>query len=49
MYVICHFSLASCDIFSPCLIFASLVNMCLGMFLFVFILCRALSVLPGLG
>ena len=42
MYVICHFSLASYNIFSLCLIFASLVNMCLGMFLFVFILCRAL-------
>ena len=28
--------------FSLCLIFVSLINMCLGMFLFVFILCRTL-------
>ena len=38
MYVICCFSLAS----SLCLIFVSLINMYLGMFFFVFILCRTL-------
>ena len=46
MYVIC-FSLAAFNIFSLYLIFDSLFNMCLGVFLLGFIL-YGISVLPGL-
>uniref|UniRef100_A0A8C9CTW2 Uncharacterized protein n=1 Tax=Phocoena sinus TaxID=42100 RepID=A0A8C9CTW2_PHOSS len=38
LYVICCFSLAAFNIFSLILIFDSLINMCLGMFLLGFIL-----------
>ena len=38
LYVICCFSLAAFNIFSFYLIFDSLINMCLGMFLLGFIL-----------
>ena len=38
LYVICCFSLAAFNIFSLYLIFESLINMCLGMFLLGFIL-----------
>ena len=38
LYVICCFSLAVLNIFSLCLIFVILTNMCLSMFLFGFIL-----------
>ena len=41
-YVICWFSLAAFNIFSLYLIFDSLINMCLGMFLLGFILCGTL-------
>ena len=34
LYVICCFSLAAFNTFSLCLIFVSLINMCLGVFLF---------------
>ena len=37
-YVICCFSLAAFNIFSLYLISDSLINMCLGMFLFGFVL-----------
>ena len=40
LYVICCFSLAVFNIHSFCLIFVSLINMCLGMFLLGFILYR---------
>ena len=49
LYVICCFSLAAFNIFSLYLIFVSLINMCLGMFLLENSLsCMGLSVLPGL-
>ena len=38
LYVICHFSLVAFNILSLSLIFVSLINMCLGVFLFGFIL-----------
>ena len=38
LYVTCCFSLAAFNILSLCLIFVSLINMCLGMFLLGFIL-----------
>ena len=38
LYVICHFSLAAFNNFSLSLIFASLITMCLGVFLLGFIL-----------
>ena len=41
-YVICWFSLAAFNICSLYLIFVSLINMHLGVFLFVFILCGSL-------
>ena len=47
MCVICCFSLAAFNIFYLCLIFDSLINMCLGVFLLGFIL-HGLSALPGL-
>ena len=37
-YVTCCFSLAAFNILSLCLVFVSLISMCLGMFLFRFIL-----------
>ena len=42
LYVTCCFSLAAFDILSFCLVFVSLISMCLGMFLLGFFLCRAL-------
>ena len=45
LYVICCFSLAAFNIFSLYLIFDSLINMCLGMFLLIFILCGTLCFL----
>ena len=47
LYVICCFSLAAFNIFSLYLIFDSLINMCLGVFL-LDLSCMALSALPGL-
>ena len=41
LYVICYFPLVAFNIFSWCLIFVSLNNMCLGMILLGFILYRA--------
>ena len=41
-YVICCFSLAALNNFSLCLIFDSLINMCLGVFLLGFILYETL-------
>ena len=41
-YVPCFFSLAAFNIFSLCLVFVSLISMCLGMFLLGFILCGTL-------
>ena len=38
LYVICCFSLAAFNIYSLCLIFVSLINVCLGMFLLEFLL-----------
>ena len=38
LYVICHFSFVAFHILSLSLIFVSLITMCLGMFLLVFIL-----------
>ena len=38
LYVTCCFSLAAFNILSLCLVFVSLINMCLGMFLLKFIL-----------
>ena len=38
LYVICHFSLVAFNILSLSLIFVILINMCLGVFLFGFIL-----------
>ena len=38
LYVTCFFSLAAFNILSLCLIFVSLINMCLGLFLHGFIL-----------
>ena len=38
LYVICCFSLATFNILSLCLVFVSLISMCLGMFLLGFIL-----------
>ena len=46
LYVICCFSLGAFNILSLYLIFDSLINMCLDLFLFGFIL-YGLSVLPG--
>ena len=40
--VTCCFSLAAFNILSLCLVFVSLISMCLGVFLFRFILCGAL-------
>ena len=40
--VICCFSLAAFNICSLCLIFVNLINMCLGVFHLVFILCETL-------
>ena len=45
LYVICCFSLAAFNIFSLYLIFDSLINMCLGVFLLGFILCGTLCFL----
>ena len=42
LYVTCSFSLAIFNILSLCLIFVSLINMCLGMFLLEFIFCGTL-------
>ena len=42
LYVTCCFSLAAFNILSLCLVLVSLMNMCLGMFLFGFILCGTL-------
>ena len=38
MYVLCCFSLAAFNILSLCLVFVSLISVCLGMFLLEFIL-----------
>ena len=43
LYVTCCFSLAAFNTFSLCLIFVSLINMSLSVFLFGFILCRTLG------
>ena len=48
LYVICCFSLVAFNILSLSLIFVSLINMCLGLFLLVFIQYGTLSALPGL-
>ena len=48
MYVICPFPLVAFDILSLSLIFVSLITVCLGVFLIVFILPGSL-LLPGLG
>ena len=42
LYVTCCFSLDAFNILSLCLIFVSLISMCLGMFLLGFILCGTL-------
>ena len=42
--VICCFSLAAFNIYSLCLIFVNLINMCLGVFRLGFILCGTLCV-----
>ena len=42
LYVTCCFSLAAFSILSLCLVFVSLISMCLGMFLLGFILYRIL-------
>ena len=42
LHVTCCFSLAAVNILSLCLIFVSLISMCLGMFLLGFILCGTL-------
>ena len=42
LYVTCCFSLAAFNILSWCLVFVSLISMCLGMFLLGFILFRTL-------
>ena len=42
LYVTCCFSLAAFHIFSLCLVFVSLISMCLGMFFLGFILCGTL-------
>ena len=42
LYVICHFSVVAFSNFSLSLIFASLISMCLGVFLLGFILTRTL-------
>ena len=42
LYVTCCFSLAAFNILSLCLVFVSLINMCLGVFLLGFILYRTL-------
>ena len=48
LYVICCFSLIAFNIFSLSLIFFSLVNTCLNVFLFGDLSCRRLSPFPGL-
>ena len=45
LYVICCFSLAAFNILSLCLVFVSLISMCLGMFLLRFILHGTLHLL----
>ena len=45
LYVACCFSLVIFNIFSLCLVFVSLISMCLGMFLFGFILYGTLCLL----
>ena len=45
LYVIYCFSLAAFNILSLCLVFVSLISMCLGMFLLGFILCGTLCLL----
>ena len=45
MYVTCCFSLAAFNILSLCLVFVSLISMCLGMFLLGFILYETLCLL----
>ena len=42
LYVTCFFCLADFNILSLCLVFVSLISMCLGMFLLGFILCGTL-------
>ena len=44
-YVTCCFSLAAFNILSLCLVLVSLISMCLGVFLFWFILCGTLYLL----
>ena len=44
-YVTCYFSLAAFNILSLCLVLVSLISMCLGVFLFWFILCGTLYLL----
>ena len=45
LYVTCCFSLAAFSIFSLCLVFVSLISMCLGLFLLGFILYGTLFLL----
>ena len=45
LYVTCCFSLAAFNILSLCLVFVSLINMCLGVFLLGFILYGTLHLL----
>ena len=45
LYVTCCFSLAASNILSLCLVFVSLISMCLGMFLLGFILHGTLGLL----
>ena len=48
LYVTCCFSFAAFNILSLCLVFVSLISMCLGVFFLEFILCLGLVPL-GLG
>ena len=48
LYVMCCFSLAAINILSLCLVFVSLINMCLGVFLFGLILYGTLLCLLNL-
>ena len=48
-YVICCFSLAAFNILSLCLLFVSLISMCLGVFLLGFILYETLCLLDLIG
>ena len=45
LYLTCCFSLAAFNILSLCLVFVTLISMCLGMFLLGFILCGTVCAL----